>query len=65
MGEEQDAELTQDEIRRLKKIAKEDERWEWLWAILRKFGGAVFALVAMLVAFRNDISELGRWLLGR
>lgn len=51
-------ELSSEDIRRLEKIAQEDEKWEWLWALTRKFGVTVFAIITGIVAFREDITAL-------
>lgn len=56
------AEMPPEKLARLKKIADEDEKWEWLWANLRKFGFSVAALVAAIVALRDDLMSLVQWL---
>lgn len=60
-GHNDEPKLTREEIVRLKKIAKEDERVEWLWGVMRKFGTWIFAIVAALAAFRDDIAKLMGW----
>lgn len=50
--------FTPKEVARLKKIAQDDERWEWLWTVLRRFGAWVFGIAAALAAFRDDIGRL-------
>jgi len=54
--------LSDEEIARLRLILQQDERVEWLYANVRRWGAAILAIVAALVAFRNDISSLFAWL---
>ena len=58
-------ELTDNEIQRLRRILSEDEKWEWLKAGARKLAALIFGTAAALVAFRDDVSQLFSWLLGR
>jgi hypothetical protein len=57
--------LPPSKIDRLERIINEDEKWEWLWALTRKFGMWVFTITAALVAFRDDIVTLFSIIFGR
>lgn len=57
--------LPDSKIARLERIINEDEKWEWLWALTRKFGMWVFTITAALVAFREDIITLFSVIFGR
>ena len=56
--------FTHDEIKRLKKMAREDESWEWLWALIRKFSLLVFVLVTSFVTFRESLIKGFKWFVG-
>lgn len=57
--------LTDDEVEKLRKILDQDAKMQWLWSSLRKISAGVFALAAVLVAFRNDVSILIQWIVGK
>jgi len=48
-------------MERVARIAQEDERREWLYALIRKTAAWVFAVVAGLVVFRENIAALFSW----
>jgi len=50
--------MSRSKVDRLEKIADEDEKWEWVWANIRKFGTTVFFFVTALVAVRDDLAKL-------
>jgi len=57
-----DDQLTTEEIARLRIILKQDERIEWFWASVRKWAAGTAAVLAALVAFRQDIIALATWI---
>lgn len=57
--------MSQPKLNRLLRIADEDEKWEWLWANMRKFGITIFAIVAAIAAFRNDLVSIMSWAFGK
>lgn len=57
-----DPRLTDEEVARLKKIAQNDARMEWLWGSVRQWAGWLAGLLAGIIAFREDIAELFKWL---
>jgi hypothetical protein len=65
MTDEKQAELTQAEILRLKKIAKEDERMEWLWSTIRRHAAWWAGILAGLIAFREDLVKAFSWIIGK
>lgn len=56
-------ELTPKEIERLKRMAQADERMEWLTALLRRWVLAFGFVAAFLVALRQDLQDLAKWIL--
>ena len=54
--------LSAEEIARLRLILLQDERVDWLYANIRKWGAGILAIIAAAVAFRNDIASLFAWL---
>lgn len=50
--------LTEAELTELRRILEADRRAKWLWASVRGTLAWIAALVAGLVAFRNDIGEV-------
>jgi len=57
--------LTDAEIQELRRILDEEGKRQWLWAIMRKSAAWVFGASAALVAFRDDITTLILWIVGR
>lgn len=57
--------MPEQKLNRLVRIADEDEKWEWLWTNLRKFGLAIFTIVALLAALRSDLASLISWAFGK
>ncbi|GGF82972.1 hypothetical protein SAMN05216376_12063 [Mameliella alba] len=55
-------ELTPAEIKRLKRMAQDDARAEWAWSILRRWLIALGAVAAFVVALKNDLLELYKWI---
>jgi hypothetical protein len=64
MEDDKAKELTQAEIVRLKKIAKEDERMEWLWSTVRSWSAYIAGILAALIAFRDDLGKVLKWITG-
>lgn len=54
--------MSETKFARLVRIADEDEKWEWLWTNMRKFGITIFAVVASIAAFRDDVASIASWL---
>ena len=50
--------FTPEEIVRLRKILDDAEKMDWLGKILFKWATVAFAIIAGMVAFRNDILQL-------
>ena len=50
--------LTPEEIEAVRKLLDEAEKMAWLAQMVRRWVGWVLAIVAGLVAFRNDIADL-------
>jgi hypothetical protein len=57
--------LTDDELARLRLILDQDEKMQWLWSSLRRTSAGIFAMAAVLVAFRHDVSILIQWIAGK
>jgi len=50
-------------IARLRKVADEDEKMEWLWASLRRIASTVMIVVGALVLFWEQVKNLVRSML--
>lgn len=48
-------------MRRISRIALEDERREWLYALIRKIAAWIFGIVAALVVFRDNVAAILGW----
>jgi thymidine kinase len=57
--------LTDEEIQELRRILDEEGKRQWLWTLMRKSAAWVFGAAAALVTFRDDISALIAWIVGR
>jgi hypothetical protein len=54
--------LTDAEIAELRKLIEDDKRMRWLWASMRFHASWIAATVAAIVAFRDDIGSLIRFM---
>jgi hypothetical protein len=53
--------LAPDVIDRLEKVAKEDERMEWLWALVRRSAAGIAAVVGAFILFGEQIRDFIRF----
>lgn len=55
-------ELTPEEIAALRKMLEQDERVAWFWASVRRWAAGAAAVLAALVAFREDVQAMVTWI---
>lgn len=55
--------LEQKTIARLERVAEEDERMEWLWALLRRIASTVAIILGSIVLFYEQLRNFVRGLL--
>ncbi len=51
-------ELTEDELRHVRKLLDDDEKMKWLWISIRKWSAFVAGGLAAWVMFRNDVVKI-------
>jgi hypothetical protein len=54
--------LPTDTIDRLEKISKEDERMEWLWAMIRRSAAGIAAVIGAFILFGEQIRDFIRFI---
>ena len=64
MANSQKQHLTDEEIVKIKKIIKEDERMMWLWSILRKWAVGIAGTIIGIIAFWDSIKKGIQLLIG-
>jgi hypothetical protein len=56
--------LDTDTVDRLQKVAREDERMEWLWAVLRRVASTVAIILGAVVMFFEQLKSFIRGIVG-
>jgi hypothetical protein len=57
-----DERLTPEEIAALRKMLEQEERVQWFWASVRRWAAGTAAVLAALVAFREDVQAAISWM---
>lgn len=64
MSEQNEPQLTDEELRRLRSILREDDRMRWLWALLRKWAVGIVGTITSIIVFWDQIKKGIQFLIG-